>query len=415
MSGEALRNSPERFILRGKVLTRIVTKRDGSARQSSITLPPATTLEPGVDLAATFDQYYLRTANKPLGSKSRTTINVADLFAGSGLMSLGVAEACRALDLRFRAALMAELSETARKTYVKNLEPGIVVNNVLDVLDGRIGAKLTGNEKKLRRQLGRLQLLIAGPPCQGHSSLNNHTRRTDPRNRLYERIARMAELTIPDHVIVENVPEVLNDSFGVVDRTKRVLERLGYALDDAVLNLETLGIPQVRRRHFLVASRTRQVDLKEMVASFSVTERPVSWAIGDLTDQNGTAFDSHSTPNSVTRARIDYLFRHKLHDLPDRYRPPCHKLQPHSYKSVYGRMYWNRPAQTITSGFTCMGQGRYVHPRRKRTLSPHEAARIQFIPDFFHFDTQKRTELCEMVANAVPPKATYVISLSLLR
>jgi DNA (cytosine-5)-methyltransferase 1 len=63
-----------------------------------------------------------------------------------------------------------------------------------------------------------------------------------------------------------------------------------------------------------------------------------------------------------------------------------------------------------------MGQGRFVHPKRRRTLTPHEAARLQFLPDFFHFDEDlPRTALCEMIANAVPPKLTYLVALELLR
>ena len=97
-------------------------------------------------------------------------------------------------------------------------------------------------------------------------------------------------------------------------------------------------------------------------------------------------------------------------------RPDCHRLKEHSYKSVYGRMYWEQPAQTITSGFTSMGQGRFVHPKAKRTITPHEAARLQFIPDFFSFgDTIRRTSLAEIIGNAVPTKLTYVLALELLR
>ena len=90
-------------------------------------------------------------------------------------------------------------------------------------------------------------------------------------------------------------------------------------------------------------------------------------------------------------------------------------MKAHGYKSVYGRMYWDRPSQTITTGFTCMGQGRFVHPKRKRTLTPHEAARLQFIPDFFRFDEDlPRAALSEMIGNAAPPKLTYVLALELL-
>jgi DNA (cytosine-5)-methyltransferase 1 len=74
-------------------------------------------------------------------------------------------------------------------------------------------------------------------------------------------------------------------------------------------------------------------------------------------------------------------------------------------KSVYGRLSWDRPAQTITSGFGSMGQGRYVHPLRRRVITPHEAARLQGLPDFFSFDSVVgRTLLHEMIGNAVPPQ-----------
>lgn len=61
-------------------------------------------------------------------------------------------------------------------------------------------------------------------------------------------------------------------------------------------------------------------------------------------------------------------------------------------------------------------QGRYVHPKEPRTITPHEAARLQFIPDFFHFDESVgRTALSEMIGNAVPAKLTYALALELLR
>lgn len=66
------------------------------------------------------------------------------------------------------------------------------------------------------------------------------------------------------------------------------------------------------------------------------------------------------------------------------------------------------PAQTVTSGFGSMGQGRYVHPSRRRTLTPHEAARIQFFPDWFDFTARgvvrHRMAWANMIGNAVPPK-----------
>ncbi|MGV1165764.1 DNA cytosine methyltransferase, partial [Enterococcus faecium] len=72
-------------------------------------------------------------------------------------------------------------------------------------VDGDLGAIETSAEKALLKRLGEVDVVLAGPPCQGHSDLNNHTRREDPRNQLYARAARFIELTLPDAFIIENV------------------------------------------------------------------------------------------------------------------------------------------------------------------------------------------------------------------
>jgi len=61
-----------------------------------------------------------------------------------------------------------------------------------------------------------------------------------------------------------------------------------------------------------------------------------------------------------------------------------------------------------------MGQGRFVHPRRRRTITPHEAARLQFIPDFVEFTGLKVTSTARLIGNAVPPKLVYDVLLRLL-
>jgi DNA (cytosine-5)-methyltransferase 1 len=143
----------------------------------------------------------------------------------------------------------------------------------------------------------------------------------------------------------------------------------------------------------------------------------VAWAIEDLLDVGPRiGLDAHKTPDPVTQARIDYLFEHNLFDLPDHMRPDCHRKKSHTYPSVYGRMSWQEAAPTITSGYDTMGQGRFVHPKRRRTITAHEAARLQFIPDFVDFSSVvERSSLARLIGNAVPPKLSYVLGLELMR
>lgn len=113
-------------------------------------------------------------------------------------------------------------------------------------------------------------------------------------------------------------------------------------------------------------------------------------------------------------ARMRYLLEHDLYDLPNSERPECHR-DAHSYKSMYGRLKWAEPAQTITSGFGSIGQGRYMHPTQMRALTAHEAARIQGFPDYFDFSAvTKRSELATMIGNAVPPALMREIAATVL-
>jgi len=403
----------------GCSLERLVRLRNGTVVRTNIQAPALKKLEHSEDdLAGCFDSAFLRSAEWPRIRRASHEVRVVDLFSGCGAISLGIWEACRAIGARAVPVMALDFNNAALEVYKKNFpEVWAVSSPIESILDSSLGARASVAERNLVARLGHVDVVAGGPPCQGHSDLNNHTRRNDPKNRLYERMARLAELVRPTHLIIENVSAVLHDKGRVVARTIAHLRRLGYRIDDAVVDAVQVGVPQRRRRHFVVASRERQPAIEESLRAFSRPARSVRWAIGDLyrTRRNGI-FDQSAVPSSVNRGRIDYLFDHGLFELPDSMRPDCHRLKKHSYKSVYGRLHPEDPAQTITSGFSSMGQGRYVHPSQRRTLTAHEAARLQFIPDFFDFSgVSKRTDLAEMIGNAVPSKLAYVLSLELLR
>ena len=106
---------------------------------------------------------------------------------------------------------------------------------------------------------------------------------------------------------------------------------------------------------------------------------------------------------------MNWLVKNDQYDLPNRLRPDCHK-NGHTYPAVYGRMYWDRPAHTITAGFSSNGQGRFTHPDAfpGRTITPHEAARIQTFGDDFEFTGASGANY-KMIGNAVPPMfAKYI-------
>jgi DNA (cytosine-5)-methyltransferase 1 len=153
------------------------------------------------------------------------------------------------------------------------------------------------------------------------------------------------------------------------------------------------------------------------------TPQSIEWAIGDLLDPNGLKKVNgimNSTPvmSEDNVIRINHLFDNELYDLPDSVRPDCHK-NGNTYPSVYGRLRWDKPSGTITTGFLTPGRGRYIHPLERRVITPHEAARIQTFPDTFNFVVDpttppSRASLTKWIGDAVPPLLGYAATLPLM-
>jgi DNA (cytosine-5)-methyltransferase 1 len=373
-------------------------------------------LATGGNLAADFDLSWLRSKSCPRLEATTSTIRVADLFSGFGGMSVGIREGCRALGIRCEFAFAAELDPVKADIYATNLSPCEMLSGPLEAsVDGDLGKPPSSSEQALLDRVGTIDFLLGGPPCQGHSDLNNYTRRDDVRNRLITRMARFAELFMPTNVVIENVQGVRHDKQGAASHTASYLMALGYEVEELLVPFARVGVPQTRRRYMLIATKKNWGGIRDL-ESLGCEPRTVGWAIQDLLEMNATAmFDTSATHSPENQRRIQYLFDHELFDLPDRERPACHRLKDHTYKGVYGRMRWDAPAPTITTGFGSTGQGRYVHPLRPRTLTPHEAARLQTIPDFFHFGEPGRTQLQKMIGNGVPPLAMAALAMSVLR
>jgi len=401
---------------RAKVVVREVIRRDGQTSKSDISLASESSFRFD-DAAGVFDSSWLRAKERPKQSDG-PALRVADLFSGCGGLSLGVGEACRALGRRAEYVFASDINEVALDVYRDNFAPTFSASVPIETLvDGAPGTRLTDSELALRARVGEVDFVVAGPPCQGHSDLNNHTRREDPKNQLVAKVARFVEVFRPAHVLIENVRGIRHDRLRSLDIAKTHLARLGYVCDEAVLHAESFGVAQKRSRYFLYASTAVVHPLMHLTRDASTVEpRPISWAISDLAKSSAEAiFDTAATHSSENQRRIDYLFDNDIHDLPDAERPTCHRGGDHSYKAVYGRLHWDLPSPTITTGFGSMGQGRFVHPLFRRTLTPHEAARLQFFPDFFSFGLRGRRQYQELIGNAVPSKLAYAIVLHELR
>lgn len=366
----------------------------------------------------------------PTSATHLAPLKIVDAFCGAGGLALGVKSAIEAVGRTAEFAAIIDTDATALKIHRLNLgSRRSIAASVASLVDFHVlglGPDATfGYEPEVVHselaKVGRVDMFIAGPPCQGHSNLNNHTRRQDPRNDLYVTAVALGVALRAEMIVIENVPTVQNSHSDVVTTAAGLLRSAGYGISMAVLKADELGAAQRRKRHFLVAVFNRALApdyLAVSTAKLAAPAMPVSWAVEDLLDcTTGKLIDTAPTLTPVNLARINYLFEQDIYDLPDDQRPDCHKNGT-SYTAVYGRMHWDRPAQTITTGFGTPGQGRYVHPCRRRLITPHEAARIQGFPDWFDFApcelSVKRKHLAKWIGDAVHPILGYAVGLSIL-
>lgn len=364
--------------------------------------------------------------------KSGRSVRTAELFCGPGGLAQGSKQACRELGHHFVSRFAIDSDAGAVDVYELNHGTEYVSSETVTMLvdykvkgrrdEARMAYEPEVIDDRLSEMVGGIDLLLAGPPCQGHSNLNNHTRRDDGRNELYLTVPALAIAAKIPMVVIENVTAVVHDHTGVVETAKRLFENAGYDLTEGVLRANKLGWPQTRGRYFLIARHHDHgppIPLADVAGALAHEAKSVLWAIGDLADAESDD-EMHRRPvmSEDNTRRIDWLFDNDEYDLALDQRPDCHK-DGTTYGAVYGRMHPDKPAPTLTTGFLTPGRGRFVHPTRRRVLTPHEAARIQGFPDTYRWRIPGQPPptsslLAKWIGDAVPMPLGHAAALSVL-
>ena len=102
-------------------------------------------------------------------------------------------------------------------------------------------------------QLPEFDLLCGGFPCQSFSVAGHRGGFSDPRGTLFFELARLAEARKPAYLLFENVPGLLyHDRGRTFAAILHELEGMGYGLEWQVLNSRDFGVPQSRKRVYLI-------------------------------------------------------------------------------------------------------------------------------------------------------------------
>jgi DNA (cytosine-5)-methyltransferase 1 len=347
-------------------------------------------------------------SDRPL-SLTRVQIRVLDLFSGCGGLSAGL----RATG-RFTVVGAVESDRNAAETYRMNFGDHVHHRLIEDVRDFPVA-----------------DVVVGGPPCQGFSPLNRDGVGFE-RRALWEQYLRALDAASPRMFLMENVPQLLESAEYQAFR-RAAIER-GYVLDGRVLNTADFGVPQRRRRAFVLGS------LDGPVAWPSPTHANPSgplagrapWmtfadaVVGLPLEPDGVNWHRARNP------RPESIVRYKAvpHDGGDRFEmqrnldaqglghlvPRCWRNKPTGTTDVFGRLWWDRPALTIRTEFFKPEKGRYLHPSADRPITLREAARCMSFDDDFRFpETQSMTSVARQIGNAVPPVMARVLGVTIAR
>jgi DNA (cytosine-5)-methyltransferase 1 len=307
-------------------------------------------------------------------------------------------------------------SGPAVRTYEKNLGAHCIhapVENIrpADLLD------LANCERS------EVSLVAGGPPCQGFS-VQRRGPDADARSELIIEFLRIVEGVLPPMFLMENVAAArARRGRALLDEFKQTAANLGYKVSEAVLDAADFGVPQHRKRLLVIGARDG-MDIRFPLPSHTPeTWQTVRDSIEDLpnpfsAEGSASALPNHDKDNisELNRVRISYVPEGGgREDIPPELRLPCHAVSVATagHRGVYGRLWWDRPAGTITTKCNSFTRGRFAHPDQNRNITMREAARLQGFPDDFVF-LGSRVEVAHQVGNAVPPPLAESVGRALI-
>ncbi|MCD7920702.1 MAG: DNA cytosine methyltransferase [Clostridiales bacterium] len=388
-------------------------------------------------------------------------IKVLDVFSGAGGFSCGFemagCEIIGAIERDKWATDTFRLNHPASKILLGDIE--------------------TFTNDFLRKEIEQPDIIIGGPPCQGFSvCVKNAGDPKDPRNSLFIEFIRMAQIFSPKVMVMENVPNIAKaktqDGRKVIDIIKTEFIKLGYNVYYNILAASDYGVPQMRQRFVLIASKEKLEEPFPKATHFVAEDEsdnhgdllrcPTLWeAISDLPDieaREGAEVMAYTKPatndyQKMCRNEASELHNHlamkhtkrlverfshmtwgqSVSDIDDdnlkqRKRNGNGAVSDSPYDQNNRRMHPDKICHTITATF----YGNFVHPYKNRNFTAREGARIQSFPDTYVFlgkptvvskkllMKEGRTAeafLCQysQIGNAVPPLMARAIAENIIR
>lgn len=341
------------------------------------------------------------------------TLNCIDLFCGCGGLSLGF------LDAGYNVLVGVDNNQPALDTFSLNHNGGIALNADLSKQEtfDKIKELSNGNS---------IDVIIAGPPCQGFS-LTGPRNFDDPRNKLYLAVIEMVKQYQPKAFIIENVPGMATLYNGQIkDEILRRFRAMQYNVDCKILCAADYGVPQTRKRLVFMGIRSDigkpNFPIPVLTPDNYITCKDAISDLPPLVDNLGSEESVYTqAPNTEyqkkMRGNCNILHNHlgtrhtqlvidtislvpeggNYKDLPKGWG------ESRKFHEAWTRYDGNKPSKTIDTGHR-----NHFHYKWNRVPTIRENARLQSFPDDFVFLGTK-TQQNRQVGNAVPPLLGFAL------
>ncbi|MBK9517992.1 MAG: DNA cytosine methyltransferase [Anaeromyxobacter sp.] len=345
-------------------------------------------------------------------------MNVLDLYCGAGGLSAGFE-----LLETFRVVAGLDHFEPAVKTFYRNhVDANRKFASPTDITSVR--------GEDLEKELGKIDIVIGGPPCQGFSHAGPRTVKDARRDHVWE-FARLVSEIKPKAFVMENVNGLLvtgqKKRGQLLEELTAHYEKCGYRVVSQVLDAADYLVPQRRKRLFIVGVRSGKFefplpmsgavpDLFHRVERFST----VSDALGDLPEPKGLPDQPYeASPHGWLQQYLRHGSNGLNNHTPSKHSPdmlrrlskqePGTRLYP-NWNHSWFRLILAQPSPAVKENH----RAPFVHPTAPRVTTPRECARLQTFPDWFVFEGTKTAQLIQ-IGNAVPALLGLAVATALAK
>ncbi|GBU09822.1 DNA methylase [Gammaproteobacteria bacterium] len=339
------------------------------------------------------------------------TIQAVDLFCGAGGLTHGL----------FLAGINVthgiDIDEDCRHPFEINNASTFIHKSITEITSNDLIGFFNKGHKN-----NSVRLLAGCAPCQPFSKYASTRKSTDYKWKLLAEFERLIYDTSPELITLENVPQLRTHPI-FLDFIM-TLEKLNYKIWWGIVNCSDYGLPQNRRRLVLLGSKLGDIEL--IPATDLNNKKTVRDAISFLPKIKAGAknsVDPLHVSASLNQLNLKRISASKpggnWQDWSSDLLAECHKRSSGgTYKSVYGRMEWDKPSPTMTTQCYGYGNGRFGHPEQDRAISLREAAILQAFPESYQFikpnSRISMRKIGMLIGNAVPVTLGKIIGESFI-